>query len=144
MLTKEKNIQDLRAMLPTEIEPIFLTMQEPVYRSKQLFQALHRNGAVNTNDITNLKKSIRDYLSTNFPMTNLTMASVKCSADGTRKYQFTTHDGHTIESVFIPHAAKHGRHSLCISSQVGCAMGCTFCATAALKLVRNLSASEIV
>lgn len=144
MLKQEKNNLDLRGLLPAEMEPIFVSMQEPVYRSKQLFQALHRNGAVNTNDITNLKKSIRDYLSSNFPMTNLTMASVKVSADGTRKYQFTTHDGHTIESVFIPHAAKHGRHSLCISSQVGCAMGCTFCATAALKLVRNLSASEIV
>ncbi len=145
MFTKElPTLEDLRQFLPHEIEPIFLSIAEPRYRSKQLFQALHKKGAVNTNDIVSLKKATRDFLDTHFQFRNLKQSSVKISADGTRKYQFTTHDGHTIESVFIPHAAKQGRHSICISSQVGCAMGCTFCATAALKLVRNLSASEIV
>ncbi len=136
--------EDLRQLLPSEIEPIFLSIDEPRYRSKQLFQALHKKGADNTNGISTLKKTTREFLDSNYPMANLTQAMVKVSVDQTRKYQFTTHDGHTIESVFIPHAAKPGRHSLCISSQVGCAMGCTFCATAALKLTRNLSAAEIV
>lgn len=145
MLTPEKTItKDLRGLLPAEIEPIFRSIDEPAYRSKQLFQALHRKGAIDTGDISTIKKTTRDYLSAHCELRNITQASVKVSADGTRKYQFETHDGHTIESVFIPHAAKPGRHSLCISSQVGCAMGCTFCATAAMKLVRNLSASEIV
>lgn len=145
MITKQSpTLEDLRQFLPHEIEPIFLSIDEPRYRSKQLFQALHRKGAVNTNEISNLKKATRDYLDAHFTLQNLTKSAVKVSTDGTRKYQFTTHDGHTIESVFIPHAAKLGRHSICISSQVGCAMGCTFCATAALKLVRNLTAAEIV
>jgi 23S rRNA (adenine2503-C2)-methyltransferase len=135
---------DLRSLLPTELEPIFLSLNEPVYKSKQLFQALHRQGAHNACDISTIKKSTRDYLSAHAVLNNISQQKVQVSHDGTRKYQFKTHDGHTIESVFIPHAAKPGRHSLCISSQVGCAMGCTFCATAALKLVRNLSSAEIV
>lgn len=137
-------MDDLRALLPAELEPIFLDLNEPIYKTKQLFQALHRQGAVETSDITTIKKATRDYLGVHANLKNIRESKIQVSRDGTRKYQFLTHDGHTIESVFIPHAAKHGRHSLCISSQVGCAMGCTFCATAAMKLVRNLSASEIV
>lgn len=136
--------RDLRSLLPHELEPFFLEINEPKYKTKQLFQALHRKGAKSTHDISTIKKATRDYLAEHCHLNNIEQASVRVSADGTRKYQFTTHDGHTIESVFIPHAAKPGRHSLCISSQVGCAMGCTFCATAALKLVRHLTASEIV
>jgi len=137
-------MNDLRSMLPAELEPIFVSLNEPVYKTKQLFQALHRHGALNPSEITTIKKSIREYLEQNSCFQNISQKKVQVSSDHTRKYQFETHDGHTIESVFIPHAAKPGRHSLCISSQVGCAMGCTFCATAALKLIRNLSAAEIV
>jgi 23S rRNA (adenine2503-C2)-methyltransferase len=136
--------KDLRGLLPSEIEPIFNNLDEPAYRSMQLFKALHQNKVANTNDISNLKKNTREYLNTHYQLMNLSIVEVKTARDGTRKYQFRTHDGHIIESVFIPHAAKLGRHSLCISSQVGCAMGCTFCATAAMKLVRSLSAAEIV
>ncbi|MCA9508130.1 MAG: 23S rRNA (adenine(2503)-C(2))-methyltransferase RlmN [Myxococcales bacterium] len=136
--------KDLRSLLPSELEPLFFEIQEPKYKSKQLFQALHRQGINSLDDALQIKKSTRDYLAQHCKLAALEQTLVKVSSDGTRKYQFKTHDGHTIESVFIPHAAKQGRHSLCISSQVGCAMGCTFCATAALKLVRNLDASEIV
>lgn len=135
---------DLRGLLPTELEPLFKSINEPAYKAKQLFIGLHRSGFSSTDEISTIKKSTREFLNASCALKNLTQSQVKVSSDGTRKYQFTTHDGHTIESVFIPHAAKQGRHSLCISSQVGCAMGCTFCATAALKLVRNLNASEIV
>lgn len=135
---------DLKAMLLSEIEEIFLCAQETSYRARHVFRAVHRSGVNFFDDIVNLKSSTRNFLSNNFNLLTLKMTSTKCSDDGTRKYQFATHDNHTIESVFIPYAAKHGRHTLCISSQVGCAMGCTFCATAALKLVRNLTASEIV
>lgn len=135
---------DLRGLLPSELEPIFMSINEPAYRAKQLFIGLHRSGFASTDEISTIKKSTREQLGSLGTLKNLTQGQVKVSTDGTRKYQFLTHDGHTIESVFIPHAAKPGRHSLCISSQVGCAMGCTFCATAALKLVRHLKASEIV
>jgi len=135
---------DLRGLLPHELEPIFFEVNEPAFKTKQLFQALHRHGIEKTADISTIKKSTREYLSEHWQLKNIHQADLRVSKDGTRKYQFSTHDGHTIESVFIPHAAKEGRHALCISSQVGCAMGCTFCATAALKLVRNLTAAEIV
>ena len=145
MLTEQiSSNSDLRALLPAEMEHIFLSINEPAYRSKQLFQALHRKGAINTDDISNLKKATRDYLANNFELKNLDQSFVKVSEDGTRKYQFTTHDGHIIESVFIPHAAKLGRHSLCISSQVGCAMDCGFCLTGKMGFVRNLTPGEMV
>jgi 23S rRNA (adenine2503-C2)-methyltransferase len=137
-------MNDLRSLLPHELEALVRPLNEPAYKSKQLFQALHRQGVSNTHEISTIKKCTKDYINTHISCNNLEQEKVQISADGTRKYQFRTFDGHLIESVFIPHAAKAGRHSLCISSQVGCAMGCTFCATAALKLIRNLSAAEIV
>jgi 23S rRNA (adenine2503-C2)-methyltransferase len=135
---------DLRSFLPHELEPLFELINEPRYKSKQLFQALHRSAIKTAQEISTIKKSSREFLEKNCVMKTLSLASVKASADGTRKYQWKTCDGHFIESVFIPNAAKDGRHALCISSQVGCAMGCTFCATASLKLLRNLTPAEIV
>lgn len=144
MTIEQSPLEDLKSLLPVEIEPLFERLGEPRYRVKQLFQALHRDGACTIDEISTLKKATREALAQACYLSGLTQFSVKVAKDRTRKYQFQTHDGHIIESVFIPHAAKHGRHSLCISSQVGCAMGCTFCATATLKLVRSLSASEII
>lgn len=135
---------DIRALLPFELEDIFKDLTEPSYKIKQLFRGFHKEGAQSSLDISTIKKPTQIFLNENYPLKNLSIKSIKASLDGTRKYQFLTHDDHLIESVFIPHAAKVGRHSICISSQVGCAMGCTFCATATLKLKRNLSANEIV
>jgi 23S rRNA (adenine2503-C2)-methyltransferase len=135
---------DLKSLLPHELEAMMLELKEPKYRAQQIFRALHRDGICKIEEIHTIKKETRQTLSVFGDMANLKQTLVKISADGTRKYQFETHDAHIIESVFIPHAAKEGRHSLCISSQVGCAMGCSFCATASLKLKRNLTASEII
>ncbi len=138
-----KNI-DLRGLELSELEPIISAINEPKYRSQQIFEGLHRKFAQSPDEITTIKANTKEFLKNNFALTNITIDAVKESSDGTRKYRFKTNDGHIIESVFIPNAAKEGRHALCISSQVGCAMGCTFCATAKLKLLRNLTASEIV
>jgi len=135
---------NIKSLLLEEIEPIILDLNEPAFRAKQLFLGLHKENVLKIDEITTLKKPLRDTLAGIYQLQNISLKSVKVSKDGTRKYAFSTHDGHTIESVFIPHAAKEGRHSICISSQVGCAMGCTFCATAALKLKRNLNSSEII
>ena len=143
-IEKGQNLKDLRSLELDELTPIVLSLNEKKYKAQQLYLALHREGLSSLSDITTLKKSTRSILSDQFVINDFTEQSVKVSSDGTRKYQFRTHDGHYIESVFIPHAAKEGRHSLCISSQVGCAMGCTFCATAALKLKRNLDSAEII
>lgn len=135
---------DLKSLSIHELESIMSTINEPSYRAKQVFKAMHKYGIEQIEDIHNIKKETRQILSSISHMTALKQTLVKISSDQTRKYQFETHDGHIIESVFIPHAAKIGRHSLCISSQVGCAMGCKFCATASLKLKRNLTSSEII
>jgi 23S rRNA (adenine2503-C2)-methyltransferase len=135
---------DLKAMLPHELPEIMAEASEPAFKAKVLFQALHKTAVLAINDITTLKKATKEFLEARYNVPTLTLEKVKVSTDQTRKYQFKTHDGHLIESVFIPHAAKVGRHSLCISSQVGCAMGCTFCATSKITLKRNLLASEIV
>ena len=93
--------------------------------------------------MTDLSTSLRQKLSEAGELRRPVVEDVRVAADGTRKYQLLTFDGHTIEAVWIPHASGPGRHALCISSQVGCAMGCNFCATASLKLTRHLTAGEI-
>lgn len=139
-----ENQIDLLSMLPNELCDLMEQLNQPKFRGNQLFLALHKKGILDINDISTLNKSTKELLSAAEYYQSIKQSFVKVSNDGTRKYQFQTFDGHAIESVFIPHAAKEGRHSICISSQVGCAMGCTFCATASLKLTRNLTPSEIV
>jgi len=114
------------------------------YRAAQIFESLHQKGVNKIEDLTNLSKGFRAKLLENKAfIAGLEQDTVSVSSDGTRKYRFKTADGHYIESVFIPNASRPGKNTICISSQVGCAMGCKFCATAAMKLQRNLCASEI-
>ena len=114
------------------------------YRAKQIFQALHEQWLTDFDDMTVLSKDFRAELKEKAYIPTVNITKTQQSSDGTRKYQLKTYDGHIIESVFIPDAATEGRNTICISSQVGCAMGCTFCATAALNLTRNLTPSEII
>jgi 23S rRNA (adenine2503-C2)-methyltransferase len=116
---------------------------ERSFRADQLFQWLHLKRVLNFEDMTNLSKSLREKISTKAVIRAPLIESVQQSSDGTRKYQLRTYDNFMIEAVFIPNASTAGRNTLCISSQVGCAMGCRFCATAAIKLKRHLSAGEI-
>jgi 23S rRNA (adenine2503-C2)-methyltransferase len=114
------------------------------YRGLQIFQALHKQLVTNWDGMMTLPAAFRTQLAECAFIERVSVVKVQASQDGTRKYQFRTKDGHLIESVFIPNAATDGRNTLCISSQVGCAMGCTFCATAKLNLTRNLSSAEII
>jgi 23S rRNA (adenine2503-C2)-methyltransferase len=120
------------------------SLGEPSFRASQVFAWLHRHRARDFEAMTSVSKSLRAKLATIASVKRPIVDDVRQAADGTRKYQLKTHDGHIIEAVFIPHASGLHRHALCISSQVGCAMGCRFCATAAMKLTRHLSAGEIV
>jgi 23S rRNA (adenine2503-C2)-methyltransferase len=135
---------DLASLMPNEIMDLLKEMGEKPYRAEQLFSSIHKNGISNLLDISTLSLELRRKLEEKAPLHFPKVKSKKISADGTRKYLLETHDGRSIESVFIPNASAQGRNALCISSQVGCAMGCRFCATAALKLTRNLTPSEIV
>ena len=131
---------DLYSMLPTELEEYFLSIGEPKFRAKQVFSRLHKGERIS--EITNLSKALREKLSAE---TTDTLPKVEqklvSKIDGTVKYLFRLHDGACIESVFMRY--KHG-NTLCISSQVGCRMGCKFCASTIGGRVRNLEPSELV
>jgi 23S rRNA (adenine2503-C2)-methyltransferase len=112
----------------------------PAYRTTQILRRLWIDPVVSWNQATELPIPLRAALEVAFPLPRLTLDTRQESADGTRKYLWRLHDGDAIESVLIP---SGGRRTLCISSQAGCALGCTFCATGRMGFGRNLSAFEI-
>lgn len=131
---------DLYSLLPGELEEYFTSIGEPKFRAKQVFARLHKGERVE--DITNLSKALRQRLSDETLDTLPTVEERHVSKiDGTVKYLFRLHDGACIESVFMRY--KHG-NTLCISSQVGCRMGCKFCASTIGGRVRDLYPSELL
>src|SRR5215203_2737992 len=113
---------------------------EPAYRLEQSYLALTRSLVRDWDEATNLPKALRTALSEGAPAATLELRRLSRATDGTRKYLFLTRDGHAIETVMIP---EKGRHTVCISTQVGCPMACKFCATGLLGIKRNLKAREI-
>ena len=113
----------------------------PAYRAGQIFQWLYRTQISDFEQMSNLSKELRATLNDSASFERLFLARMEQSADGTVKFAFKLKDGAVIESVLIP---EEDRHTLCISSQVGCAMGCGFCLTGTLGFKRNLTPGEIV
>ena len=113
----------------------------PPSRARQVFALLHRPGTRDFSGMGTIKREIRSLLAAHAGISRLEPAVVEHSRDGTVKFAFALGDGALIESVLIP---ADGRHTLCVSSQAGCAMGCRFCLTAAMGLQRNLTPAEIV
>ncbi|MEL6821093.1 MAG: 23S rRNA (adenine(2503)-C(2))-methyltransferase RlmN [Calditrichota bacterium] len=111
------------------------------FRATQIYQWLHHHKAHSFDEMTNLSKEMRAELDARYRFGTLKLALRQESTDGTRKYLWALEDGKQIESVFIP---EETRNTICISSQVGCALGCTFCATAQMGFLRNLTPGEIV
>ena len=109
-------------------------------RAEQIYRALYIGGAVSFDDVTTLSKPLRGVLSESFTLDRLKIVSEQKSVDGTIKWLLSTADGNLIETVYIPEV---DRGTLCISSQVGCVLNCTFCHTGTQKLVRNLTVGEI-
>ncbi len=131
---------DLLSLLPEELEAFVISLGEPKYRAKQLFVPLHKG--IHFNDITNISKALKakldgcaEYL---LPCVHTKLVS---RIDGTVKYLLELHDGNCIESVVMKY--KHG-NTICISSQVGCRMGCAFCASTIGGKVRDLLPSELL
>ena len=134
-------MRDIKAMLPEEIAAALAEMGQPKYRAKQIFQWLAR-GVTSFDEMTNLSKDLRAALSERFFISKLEMLRKQVSAiDGTIKYLWQLGDGNAVETVVMHY--KHG-NTVCISSQVGCGMGCPFCATGKLGLTRNMSTGEII
>lgn len=132
---------NIKNMTIKELEIFCENIGEKKFRAKQIFQWLHR-GAHDFNEMTDLSKALREKLEEEAEIEQLKIAKIQQSEkDGTRKYLFQLSDGNTIESVFMTY--KFG-NSVCISSQAGCRMGCTFCASAVDGLQRNLTAAEMV
>ncbi len=113
----------------------------PAYRANQLFQWVYQQRVQDPSQMTNIKKELRDQLQGAFRFPSFEYHSRQISKDGTRKYLFEVDKGDFIESVMIKQPA---RMTLCVSSQVGCALGCKFCQTGTMGLKRHLSTSEIV
>ena len=110
-------------------------------RVGQIWQWIYQKGARNFSQMTNLSKQYRELLSNNLTIDVPQVVSKQSSKDGTRKYLLKLAGGHEVEAVYIP---EEGRGTLCISSQVGCTLTCSFCHTCTQKLVRNLTSGEIV
>ena len=111
------------------------------YRADQLFQWVYQRGTYDTREMTNIKKAVREDLASAFSFSDLNYFDRQISNDGTRKYLFEVESGHKVESVMIK---QEKRMTLCVSSQVGCALACQFCRTGTMGLTRHLDTSEIV
>ncbi len=122
------------------VERVLESRGEPTYRLGQAYGALCGGLVRDWEEATALPKGLRAALSAEAPAAVLELTRASRATDGTRKYLFKTHDGHLIETVMIP---EKDRRTVCISTQVGCAMGCKFCATGLLGIKRNLKAREI-
>ena len=133
---------DIKSMNLEELKTFFSDMGEKAFRAKQVYEWLHVRQVESFEEMTNLSKTLRERLDETCRIITLRKEQVQISKlDGTRKYLFLLEDGNVIESVLMKY--KHG-NSVCISSQVGCRMGCRFCASTLDGLVRNLTPSEIL
>ena len=132
---------DIKSLLPEELEDAMLALDAPKYRARQIFQWLMR-GVVSFDEMTNLPVSLRKQLNEKFKITSPEIRKKQVSrVDGTVKYLWGLGDGQAIESVIMRY--RYG-NTLCVSSQVGCRMGCAFCASTIGGRIRNLTASEML
>lgn len=119
---------------------VIVSAGEQKFRAKQVYEWIWKKGIRSFDEMTNISKSVLAVLEDNYFLDVLRISDMQKSNDGTVKCAFTTFDGHITEGVLIP---TTNRVTACISSQVGCSLACTFCATGRLKMMRNLSPGEI-
>ena len=136
MITK-KNIRELKL---EELIDFLKNQNIPSYRAKQIHEWLWKKRAISFNEMTSLSLSLRELLEQNFCLNAVKIHKAERSSDGTIKYSLKLYDNKLVEGVLIP---SKKRLTACISSQVGCSLSCTFCATGTLKLERNLNYAEI-
>jgi len=152
---------DLRSMTLEDLSALVERLGERPFRARQLFRWLHHKGVATLDEMTDLPRSFRERLAAETALTTLEIDGVQVSRDGTRKYRLRTPDGMLIEAVYMPDetgpdtfdpedpseaepgASRRIRRTLCVSTQVGCAMGCGFCLTATMGLKRDLTPGEI-
>ncbi|MBP5330619.1 MAG: radical SAM protein, partial [Lachnospiraceae bacterium] len=139
---RRRQLTDIKSLSKTELEEVVTSWQEPKYRAKQIFEWLHKHLAESVSAMTNLPLKLREKIETGFYFPKLEIADKLISeADGTIKFLFRLQDSNVIESVLMQY--EHG-YSVCISSQVGCRMGCSFCASTIGGKIRDLTAGEML
>jgi len=132
---------DPRSLSFEELSQLVLAAGERPFRVRQVFRWLHQRWATSWSEMPDLPQAFRARLAEEHPLSALQADQVQQASDGTTKFRFRTADGQGVESVYMP---EEKRHTLCVSTQAGCAMGCAFCMTATMGLVRHLGAGEIV
>ena len=134
--------KDLKSLNLEQLTEELLGIGEKKFRAKQVYSWIHENLVDSFDEMTNLSKDLREKLNENYTLNSMDAVAVQTSQiDGTQKYLFRLHDGHVVESVLMRY---HHGNSVCISSQVGCLMGCRFCASTIGGKVRDLAASEML
>lgn len=133
-----KNIKDYDL---EELKNELKEIGEKPFRAEQIFKWLYQDKVKEFDEMTNLSLQLREKLKQNYTMCNYKILRKQKSKDGTIKYLFDVLDGNAIETVLMSY---HHGYSLCVSSQIGCKMGCKFCASTGIKFIRNLTSGEIV
>lgn len=135
-------MQDIKSLYMNELEAMLAEMKQPKFRSKQLFDWIHNKKVRSYDEMKNLPATLRQELTNHAPLLGVSMIKkFEDAGDGTIKYLFQMVDGEIVETVLMKY--KYG-YSICISSQIGCKMGCAFCASTIGGLTRQLSASEML
>jgi 23S rRNA m2A2503 methyltransferase len=138
---------ELIKLSEAELTDLLTSWGYPRFRGKQVFEWVHRHHASSFEEMSNLPKELRARLAEAFPLNNVALFDRQASQDGTRKYVIELSDGALVETVGMPVFKNDGtidRLTVCVSSQVGCPMACSFCATGREGLTRNLEAAEII
>lgn len=133
---------DIRKLSLDQIKELLVSMGEPAFRAKQIYSWLWQKSARSIDEMTNLSKNLRAQLNEGYEIRAIEVDLTQHSDDGTIKNRYRLHDGHLIESVLIP-VPHQNRYTVCVSSQVGCSLTCSFCATGKMKRMRNLDPGEI-
>ena len=133
-----KNIKDYNL---EQLEQELIKMGEKPFRAEQIFKWIHQEKVKTFEEMTNLSLELREKLKENYTMCNFKILKKQQSKDGTIKYLFDVLDENAIETVLMSY---HHGYSICVSSQIGCKMGCKFCASTGINFIRNLSSGEIV
>ena len=133
-----KNIKDYDL---EELKIELKNLEEKPFRAEQIFQWLYKEKVESFEEMTNLSLDLREKLKQNYQICNFNILKKQESKDGTIKYLFDVLDKNAIETVLMKY---HHGNTICVSSQIGCKMGCKFCASTGINFIRNLSSGEII
>ncbi len=133
---------DIRAITAESLQKLIMDNGWPRYRYDQVAEWIWKKQKTAFSEIKNIPKDLREFLALHFEFLPVLIDKIQTSKDGTIKSRMKLHDDHLVESVLIP-VVKDNRYTVCVSSQVGCSLSCSFCATGQMKRMRNLTAAEI-